>query len=110
MWEFGQLLSSSPQSRQSLIQVAEWQLCPIPSLYLGFAIGNYFIGFLVDRFGVTKSLIFASLLISANFLFCALSEGLFSIILSHFFLGLGTAAGFGPLIADTSHWFAKKRG
>ena len=83
---------------------------PYTLTLLGFAIGNYFIGFLVDRFGVTKSLIFASLLISANFLFCALSEGLFSIILSHFFLGLGTAAGFGPLIADTSHWFAKKRG
>ena len=83
---------------------------PYTLTLLGFAIGNYFIGYLVDRFGITKSLIFASLLISANFLFCALSEGLFSIILSHFFLGLGTAAGFGPLIADTSHWFAKKRG
>ena len=83
---------------------------PYTLTLLGFAIGNYFIGFLVDRFGVTKSLIFASLLISANFSFCALSKGLFSIIFSHFFLGLGTAAGFGPLIADISHWFTKKRG
>ena len=83
---------------------------PYTLTLLGFAIGNYFIGYLVDRFGVTKSLISASLLISANFLFCALSESLFSIIFSHFFLGLGTAAGFGPLIADISHWFSKKRG
>ena len=83
---------------------------PYTLTLLGFAIGNYFIGYLVDRFGVTKSLIFASLLISANFLFCALSGSLFSIIFSHFFLGLGTAAGFGPLIADISHWFSKKRG
>ncbi|NCX86473.1 MAG: MFS transporter, partial [Rhodobacteraceae bacterium] len=27
-----------------------------------------------------------------------------------FFIGLGTAAAFGPLIADTSHWFLKRRG
>ena len=83
---------------------------PYTLTLLGFAIGNFFIGYLVDRFGITKSLIFASLLISSNFLFCALSSSLFSIIFSHFFLGLGTAAGFGPLIADISHWFSKKRG
>ena len=27
-----------------------------------------------------------------------------------FFIGFGTAASFGPLIADTSHWFLKRRG
>ena len=80
---------------------------PYTLTLLGFAIGNYFIGYLVDRFGITKSLIFASLLISTNFLFCVLSGSLFSIIFSHFFLGLGTAAGFGPLIADISLWFSK---
>ena len=76
--------------------------------FIGFAIGN-FIGYLVDRFGITKSLVFASLLISV-ILCCALSNSLSLIIFSHFFLGLGTAAGFGPLIADISHWFSKKRG
>ena len=28
----------------------------------------------------------------------------------HFCLGIGTAVGFGPLIADVSHWFNKNRG
>ena len=68
------------------------------------------IGHLVDRFGITKALIFATLLISVNFLFCSLSNSLPAIVISHFFLGLGTAAGFGPLIADISHWFDQKRG
>jgi len=30
--------------------------------------------------------------------------------LAHLLLGLGTAVGFGPLIADISHWFLKRRG
>ena len=83
---------------------------PYTLTLIGFAIGNFLIGHLVDRFGIAKALMFASLTISVNFLFCAVSNNLFAIVLSHFFLGLGTAAGFGPLIADISHWFVKKRG
>ena len=83
---------------------------PYTLTLIGFAIGNFLIGHLVDRFGISKALIFASLIISFNFLFCALSNNLFAIIVSHFFLGFGSAVGFGPLIADISHWFEKKRG
>ena len=52
---------------------------PYTLTLLGFAIGNYFIGFLVDRFGVTKSLIFASLLISANFHFVPSQKAYFQL-------------------------------
>ena len=76
----------------------------------GFAIGNFVIGSVVDRIGIAKATIYASLLVSSNFLLCGLSNNLFVITLSHFFLGLGTAVGFGPLIADITHWFFKKRG
>ena len=76
----------------------------------GFAIGNFVIGSIVDRIGIAKATIYASLLISSNFLLCSLSDSLFIITLSHFFLGLGTAVGFGPLIADITHWFVKRRG
>jgi MFS family permease len=76
----------------------------------GFAIGNFIIGSIVDRIGIAKATIYASLLISSNFLLCSLSDSLLIITLSHFFLGLGTAVGFGPLIADITHWFVKRRG
>jgi len=42
--------------------------------------------------------------------FAALSATLFSLSLAQFFIGLGTAAFFGPLIADVSLWFRKRRG
>ena len=76
----------------------------------GFAIGNFIIGSIVDRIGIAKATIYASLLISSNFLLCSLSDSLLFITSSHFFLGLGTAVGFGPLIADITHWFLKRRG
>ncbi len=76
----------------------------------GFAIGNFVIGSVVDRIGIAKATIYASLLVSSNFLLCSLSDNLLIIISSHFLLGLGTAVGFGPLIADITHWFVKRRG
>lgn len=76
----------------------------------GFAIGNFVIGSIVDRIGIAKASIYASLLVSSNFLLCSLSNSLIIITSSHFFLGLGTAVGFGPLIADITHWFVKRRG
>ena len=76
----------------------------------GFAIGNFIIGSIVDRIGIAKVTIYASLLISSNYLLCSLSDSLLIITSSHFFLGLGTAVGFGPLIADITHWFMKRRG
>ena len=76
----------------------------------GFAIGNFVIGSIVDRIGIAKVTIYASLLISSNYLLCSLSDSLLIITSSHFFLGLGTAVGFGPLIADITHWFMKRRG
>ena len=76
----------------------------------GFAIGNFIIGSIVDRIGIAKATIYASLLVSSNFLLCSLSDSLLIITSSHFFLGLGTAVGFGPLIADITHWFVKRRG
>ena len=68
------------------------------------------IGSIVDKIGISKATIYATLLVSGNFLLCGLSNNLLTITLSHFFLGLGTAVGFGPLIADITHWFVKRRG
>ncbi|MGR3714289.1 MAG: MFS transporter [Shimia sp.] len=77
---------------------------------VGFAVGNFAIGRAVDRFGVTKSLIGAAVLSGASYGLAAISPSVGILSLVHFFLGFGTAVGFGPLIADVSLWFQRRRG
>jgi MFS family permease len=77
---------------------------------VGFAAGNYLIGRAVDRFGITRALIGAALGVSAGFALAAVSGSLWAMTALHLLIGLGTAASFGPIIADVSQWFDKRRG
>jgi len=77
---------------------------------LGFALGNLLIGRAVDRFGVALSLAGSAVLLALSFGLAALSPSLLVLSILQFVVGFGTAAGFGPLIADISHWFLKRRG
>ena len=83
---------------------------PYTLTMVGFALGNMWIGRLVDRFGVTLALNGAALGIAAGFVLSTLAPSMAVLSLTHLLLGLGTAVGFGPLIADISHWFLKRRG
>ncbi|WP_299355081.1 MFS transporter [uncultured Shimia sp.] len=83
---------------------------PYTLTMVGFALGNLLIGRAIDRFGVTYALIGAALLAGASYVAAAFSNNVNVISLVHLALGFGTAAGFGPLIADISLWFHKRRG
>ncbi|NIZ61460.1 MFS transporter [Sedimentitalea sp. CY04] len=83
---------------------------PYTLTMIGFALGNLVLGRLVDRFGVTLALNGAALMIAAGFALSTLAPSINMLSLTHLLLGLGTAVGFGPLIADISHWFLKRRG
>ncbi len=83
---------------------------PYTLTMLGFGLGNLLIGRAVDRFGVTTALIGASLLSGIGYLAAAASPSILILAVVHFVIGLGSAASFGPLIADISHWFQRKRG
>lgn len=87
-----------------------WSSMPYTLTMIGFAIGNFTVGRLVDRFGVTASLQLAAVTTALAFALSALSTNMVTLSAIHLFLGLGTAAGFGPLIADISHWFYRRRG
>lgn len=83
---------------------------PYTLTMIGFALGNFVIGKAVDRFGVTLSLMAAALGIAAGFGLATLSQSIAMLSLAQLLVGFSSAVGFGPLIADISHWFVRRRG
>ena len=77
---------------------------------VGFALGNFILGKLVDNYGIILTLLFASLTVVLGFFISALSYSLILLSFCHVMIGFGTAAGFGPLMSDISFWFSKRRG
>jgi len=83
---------------------------PYTFTMIGFALGNYYIGRAVDRFGVAASLIGAGALIAVATFGAAFAPNIAVLSALQILIGFGTAASFGPLIADASQWFLKRRG
>lgn len=83
---------------------------PYTLTMVGFALGNFAIGRAVDRFGVTLSLVAAALGIALGFGLATLSASIAMLSLAQLLVGFSSAVGFGPLIADISHWFVRRRG
>lgn len=77
---------------------------------VGFALGNFILGKLVDKYGIILTLLFASLTVVLGFFISAISYSLVLLSFCHVMIGFGTAAGFGPLMSDISFWFSKRRG
>jgi MFS family permease len=77
---------------------------------LGFAAGNVGMGWLADRFGIVRPIILGAVSIAAGYVAAGLAPNLWIFALSHFLIGFGVASMFGPLIADCSHWFLRRRG
>ncbi len=84
---------------------------PYTATMLGFAAGNYILGRYVDRYGIVPPVIASALLLSAGFTLAAFAPTVWLFTLAQgVLIGLGTSATFGPLVADISHWFLKRRG
>ena len=77
---------------------------------IGFALGNFALGRALDRFGVTVSLILAALGIVGGLILAILSQSIAMLSFAQLVIGFASAVGFGPLIADISHWFVRRRG
>ena len=78
---------------------------------VGFALGNVLVGRLIDRFGFARPAFIATLLMGAGFILVAVAPSFPIVIASQALLiGTGASVSFGPLLADISHWFERRRG
>jgi MFS family permease len=83
---------------------------PYTLAMLGFGLGAVLIGRLVDRFGIALPVVGASIVLGLAFIASGLVPSLFLFAVANFLIGVGSSAGFAPLIADISHWFTRRRG
>jgi MFS family permease len=84
---------------------------PYTLAMLGFGLGGIVIGRLVDRFGIARPLAALVVALGAGYVAAGLAQTLWQFTLAYgFLIGFGSAACFGPMIADISHWFLRRRG
>jgi MFS family permease len=76
-----------------------------------FGTGGVLMGRLADRFGVVVPIVLGTLLLGFGYALAGLATSLWQFSLAQgVLLGLGSSATFAPLMADTSKWFARRRG
>ena len=84
---------------------------PYTLAMLGFGGGGVLMGRLADRFGIAIPALLGTVMMAAGYVSAGLSASLWQVALAHgLLIGFGCSATFGPLMADISHWFARRRG
>jgi len=85
---------------------------PYTLTMLGFGVGGIMMGRLSDRYGVRLPLVGATCALALGYVVASMSSSLmmYSIVQGVLIGMLGSSASFGPLLADISHWFVRRRG
>ena len=79
---------------------------------LGFGFGGILMGNIADRVGIFRPLVGAGVTLGLGYLATAYSANIWQFsLVQGFVIGLlGSSISFGPMIADISHWFERRRG
>ncbi len=84
---------------------------PYTATMLGFALGGVLMGRLSDRFGIMPPAACGAALLGLGYVLSGYAASLWQFALAQgLLIGLGSSATFGPLVADVSHWFTRRRG
>jgi len=83
---------------------------PFTMVMLGFGAGGILMGRLADRFGIAVPLGVGTLGMATGYFAAGSSLSLWQVALAHGLIGIGCSTTFGPLMADISHWFLRRRG
>ena len=85
---------------------------PYTATMIGFALGGVLMGRLADRRGIMLPLILGAAMLSLGFVAAGLAQNYWQFILAQAVLIglLGSSSTFGPMVADISLWFLRRRG
>jgi MFS family permease len=83
---------------------------PFTLTMAGFGIGGILMGRLADRFGVMVPVVAGAILLGIGYVLSGSASNLWQFALAQGIIGLGSSGSFGPLMADISHWFVRRRG
>ena len=83
---------------------------PYTLAMLGFACGGVMMGRLSDRFGIVMPVVCGALALGLGYVAAGLAQSLLAFALVHAVIGFGASATFGPLMAEASRWFTRRRG
>lgn len=83
---------------------------PYTMTMVGFAFGNVMLGRFVDRSGIFLPLVASAGALVVGYLVASAVSSIWVFAVLQGLIGFGASATFGPLIADLSHWFRKRRG
>jgi MFS family permease len=84
---------------------------PYTAVMLGFVVGGPIMGWLSDRFGIITPVAIGAIMLGLGFAAASQATNIPQFALAHgLLIGIGGSASFGPVIADVSLWFARRRG
>ncbi|HTT49695.1 MAG TPA: MFS transporter [Pseudolabrys sp.] len=84
---------------------------PYTLTMLGFAGGGVVMGKLADRFGITAPLAAGAVALMLGYEAVGHAATLWQVTLAYgLLIGFGCSTTFGPLMAEMSHWFVRRRG
>jgi len=84
---------------------------PYTLTMIGFGLSGVLMGRLSDRFGIVVPVVLGAVVMALGYVAAASATSLWQYALAQgLMIGAGSAATFGPLLADTSMWFHRRRG
>ncbi len=83
---------------------------PFTLAMMGFAFGGVVMGRLSDRLGIVLPVIVAAVALSLGYVAAGYASSLWVFAFAYVLIGFGASATFGPVMADLSQWFTRRRG
>src|SRR3984957_477721 len=83
---------------------------PYTVMMCSLAFSTIALGRISHRFGIVPPLLISAVTLGAGFVLAGYAPNLGLFTAAHLLIGFGAGSGFGPMMADISHWFVKRRG